>query len=321
LTWIKVETPPGCVPDEILGALEHSIMIAANPSNIKLAIFDHISSKPTITYPVQRMCALCRLHNIPTLVDGAHVPGGLPSQSIDVEGTMATFYAFTLHKWVNVPRGSAAGGLWVNQQDIASRYNSFIDVSKLVVNGGWAEDPTNITAKRTMYLNASKPGYITDQLTQGIYDESTREYENILVLPHCLDLVLKHERHFHQHVMEVKAFALSFLGNAWGLTAMDVEHWDTNGPAPMLSIPLPTNKLLVAARFNHTLGIPQRLKWLKHHLVLKLWNEYAIEVPVFVWKDLILGVRISFGRHVTIDDIRRLGNAVLRIVEGEILPE
>jgi selenocysteine lyase/cysteine desulfurase len=318
LTWVKVETPLGCDPDKILGAFERTI--AASHANIKLAILDHISSKPTILYPVQRICELCWLHNIPTLVDGAHVPGALPSQSIHVQDTMATFYAFTLHKWVNVPRGSAAGGLWVNQQDIASRYSSFIDVSKLVVQGGWAEDLTNNTTKSSMYLDASKPGYMTDQLTQGIYDESTREYENILVLPHCLDLVLKHERHFQQHVLEVKAFAVSFLGNAWGLTAIEVEQWDTKGPVPMLSIPLPTNKLLATARFNHMEGLPQRLKYLKQHLVLKLWNEYAIEVPVFVWKDCILGVRISFGRHVEMDDIRRLGDAVLRIVEGEVLP-
>ena len=321
LRWVKVETSIGSNSHEIFYNFQAAVKREVAAGNtIKLAVFDHISSKPTVLYPINSICQMCHELHIPTLVDGAHVPGALPSHAILVEDTMATFYAFTLHKWINVPRGGASGGLWVNKKDIQSRYSSFIDMSKLVIQGGWVEDNCDTT---NMYLDASKPGYLTDHLTQGIYDESTREYENILVLPHCLELVLENEAQFQKHAGALKEYAVSSLAVAWALPYNEVHRWDTTTcefggsvVVPMLAIPLPTSKILAAARFTVSdLVISQQLKQLKHHLVLKLWTEYSIEVPIFVWKDQILGVRISFGRHVVVDDIRRLGDAVNRIIE------
>ncbi len=42
---------------------------------IRLAFFDHVSSKPAVLFPVKELCALCREHGVPSLVDGAHAPG------------------------------------------------------------------------------------------------------------------------------------------------------------------------------------------------------------------------------------------------------
>jgi len=65
------------------------------------------------------------------------------------------------------------------------------------------------------------------------------------------------------------------------------------------------------------LSLPKKLKLLKKHMVLKLWNDYSIEVPIFIWKGTDVGVRISFGRDVVIEDVQRLGDAVNEIiVEG-----
>ena len=68
-----------------------------------------------------------------------------------------------------------------------------------------------------------------------------------------------------------------------------------------------------------TIEMEKRLKQLKKHIVSRLWEEYAIEVPIFVWKKpYMLGFRISFGRHVTLEDIELLGDAVLDILEKGI---
>jgi selenocysteine lyase/cysteine desulfurase len=335
LKWVQVNTPVGCNPDRIFDEFKRVILqsVATSESSsnnqkqhrVKLAVLDHISSKPTILYPVDRMCELCQSLLIPTLVDGAHVPGSLPSHLIHIEDTKATFYVVTFHKWCNTPRGGASGGIWVNQNDIDDLYSSFIDVSSLVVDGGWH----NQNNDHDMYVDASKPSYLTNGLTQGIYDESTREYENILVLPHCLDLVLKHEASFQQHAALLRAQSIVVLRNAWGLDEEEANMWGGclgTGDVvalPMLAIPLPTSKLLQATTCPQgndckTVSLAKQLKRLKNHLVPKLWQEYAIEVPVFVWKNEIVGIRISFGRTVVIEDIERLSDAINRIIEGGI---
>jgi hypothetical protein len=330
LKWVQVNTPHGCDPERIFDEFKRVIQSAVAGSSahrVKLAVLDHISSKPTILYPVDRMCELCRSFQIPTLVDGAHVPGSIPSHLIHVEDTKATFYVVTFHKWCNTPRGTS-GGIWVNQNDVNAMYSSFIDVSSLVVDGGWHNQNNN--DNDDMYVNASKPGYFTDGLTQGIYDESTREYENILVLPHCLDLVLKHEESFQQHAARLGAQSIVVLSKAWGLDDGEAQIWGGAGclgtadkvALPMLAIPLPTSRLLKATTFRQrnsdetTMSLAKQLKILKSHLVPKLWQDYALEVPVFVWKNEIVGIRISFGRNVVIQDIERLGDAINRIVEG-----
>jgi hypothetical protein len=193
-------------------------------------------------------------------------------------------------------------------------YSDYVDTSALNVGGGWAENTQEETVE--LYLDASKPGYVTDGLTQGIYDESTREYENIIVLPHCLDIVIMKEEELQAHAISLRSASQTVLSQAWGLTPGESCTWGgvyTLGDValPMLAIPLPTSKLLTAAIFeDDELELEKRLKLLKKYIVLTLWEEYAIEVPVFVWKKVTLGVRISFGRRVVIADIERLGDAI-----------
>ena len=316
LHWVQVESPHGCDPEATYVEFERVLHIESSLRTVRLVVFDHISSKPTVMFPVNKICKLCRSLKIPTLVDGAHVPGSIPTYLIDVESTEATFYCMTFHKWVNTPRGNS-GGLWVNKKDIQCMYSSFIDISGLCVGGGLIDDRGDYE----MHNDASKPGYIIDGLTQGIYDESTREYENILVLPHCLDIVLINEYACQQHALRLRSESFKLLSEAWGLAAEETEQWGGlyslgDVALPMVAIPLPTKKLVDAAQFeNDGLALGEKLKLLKNHLVPKLWEEYAIEVPIFVWKQTIVGVRISFGRHVMIEDIIRLGNAINTIIE------
>ncbi len=44
--------------DEVAGAFEDAL--TAGKGRVKLAVLDHIGSFPPFTFPVQRLCALCR---------------------------------------------------------------------------------------------------------------------------------------------------------------------------------------------------------------------------------------------------------------------
>ena len=64
--------------DEIVAAFKAAFDAAAGDrslARIRLAFFDHVSSKPSVLFPVKELCALCREHGVPSLVDGAHAPG------------------------------------------------------------------------------------------------------------------------------------------------------------------------------------------------------------------------------------------------------
>jgi selenocysteine lyase/cysteine desulfurase len=333
LIWIPIETPAGAKLDDIYHEFEQCLKnqnqtSGSSNNKVKLVIVDHISSKPSVLFPVQRICELCRSLRIPTLIDGAHVPGSVPSQHVQIEQIRPTFYAVTFHKWCNTPRGGASGGLWVNRSDVRAYYEDFIDVSSLVVHGGWVDKESSAEGGNIeLYLDhTSKPSCFTDGLTQGIYDESTREYENILVLPHSLDLVLKFETEFQEHVTNLRYSSMELLKTAWNLSDIMAMLWygdaQTVFGLSMLSIPLPTERLLEAVTFSDhassLLPIAKKLKLLKKHIVPSLWQDYAIEVPVFVWTGTtpsLLGVRLSFGRHVKLADIARLAEAILKIIE------
>ena len=174
LTWVVVSTPARPTPSSILAAFTtaiSSLLSGPNPPAVKLCAFDHISSKPSVLFPASSICALCRSHNIPTLVDAAHVPGAVPGRFVNAPAVGATFYAVTFHKWCGTLR--AAGGLYVDVdsvEDPALGMLEYVDVSRVAAWGGKEEGRAG-----AMYVDAGKPGYLTDALTQGVYDESTRE--------------------------------------------------------------------------------------------------------------------------------------------------
>jgi isopenicillin-N epimerase len=116
-----VETPPNATQDTIFEAFQASLDELRKDTGVvvKLAVFDHISSKPSVVFPARRMCEFCRSLGIPTLVDAAHVPGTLRERDISVEDLGPTFYAVTFHKWCNALRPT--GGLWVNRAEIEER--------------------------------------------------------------------------------------------------------------------------------------------------------------------------------------------------------
>lgn len=80
------------------------VRAALRPGKTKLLIIDQIASATAATFPVREIAAAAREHDIPVLVDAAHVPGMLP---VDVSAIGADFWVGNLHKWAFAPRGTA----------------------------------------------------------------------------------------------------------------------------------------------------------------------------------------------------------------------
>ena len=78
--------------------------------DVKLCIFSHISSLPTMIEPVAELSSIAHAHGSLVLVDGAHAPGVIP---IDVKTIACDFYTGNCHKWLYTPKGSAF--MWVHR--------------------------------------------------------------------------------------------------------------------------------------------------------------------------------------------------------------
>jgi isopenicillin-N epimerase len=77
---------------------------AWRPGKTKLLIIDQVSSATATHFPVREIAAAAREHEIPVLVDAAHVPGMLP---VEVAALGVDFWVGNLHKWGFAPRGTA----------------------------------------------------------------------------------------------------------------------------------------------------------------------------------------------------------------------
>jgi isopenicillin-N epimerase len=94
-----VALPMGGADAEIVARVRSAL----RPGKTKLLIIDQLSSATVTTFPVREIAAAAREHDIPVLVDAAHVPGMLP---VDVSAIGADFWVGNLHKWGFAPRGT-----------------------------------------------------------------------------------------------------------------------------------------------------------------------------------------------------------------------
>ena len=82
--------------------------------NIKICVFSHITSLPSVILPINELVAMCKASdrnpNARILIDGAHAPGLI---TINMEQIGADYYTGNLHKWCFTPKGCAF--LWTAQ--------------------------------------------------------------------------------------------------------------------------------------------------------------------------------------------------------------
>ncbi|WP_412737017.1 aminotransferase class V-fold PLP-dependent enzyme [Krasilnikovia sp. MM14-A1259] len=148
-----------------LGAAEAEVASrvrdALRPGRTKLLIVDHLTSATAQILPVRQIAAAAREHDIPVLVDGAHVPGMLPA---DVDAIGADFWVGNLHKWAFAPRGTAllsvAPGWRRRIEPLAVSWEQeagfplAVEFQGTVDYTGWLAAPAGLYALRTLGVEA-----------------------------------------------------------------------------------------------------------------------------------------------------------------------
>lgn len=86
----------GITPAKIVAAVVKAL--DANPGQVGLASFSHITSVPGLIFPVKQLIDECHKRGVLVLIDGAHAPGQI---KINVEELGADFYVGDLHKVIS----------------------------------------------------------------------------------------------------------------------------------------------------------------------------------------------------------------------------
>jgi isopenicillin-N epimerase len=176
---------------------------ALRPGKTKLVIVDQLASATAQILPVAGIARAAQEHDIPVLVDAAHVPGMLP---VDVDAIGADFWVGNLHKWAFAPRGTALLA-------VAPAWRRRID--PLTVS--WEQDagfPMSVefqgTIDYTPWLAAPA----------GLFTLRTLGVETV-----------------QAHNAALAAYAQRVVGEALGLAPTDLP--DPGGPGAMRIVPLP----------------------------------------------------------------------------------
>lgn len=101
----------------------------------RVIFLSHITSGTAMILPVKEICAKARKAGILTVIDGAHVPGQIPLDILDLG---ADIYTGNCHKWLCAPKGS--GFLYVHPD-----HQSW--VHPLVTSWGYAQENPTFTAR------------------------------------------------------------------------------------------------------------------------------------------------------------------------------
>jgi isopenicillin-N epimerase len=90
-------------PLERTEQLVDTVMAAVTPRT-RFAMLDHVTSPTGLVFPIERLVAELRAHDVITLIDGAHAPGMVP---VDLAAIGADYYTANCHKWLCAPKGAA----------------------------------------------------------------------------------------------------------------------------------------------------------------------------------------------------------------------
>ncbi|WP_017257023.1 aminotransferase class V-fold PLP-dependent enzyme [Pedobacter arcticus] len=70
----------------------------------KFVYLSHITSATALILPIKEICAIARSKGLITIIDGAHAPGHIPLDLIDLQ---ADIYTGACHKWMMTAKGSS----------------------------------------------------------------------------------------------------------------------------------------------------------------------------------------------------------------------
>lgn len=152
-TQIPLPVPPRS-NGEILDAWRRAIT-----PRTRVMMISHVLFTNGLIQPVEELCALARSRGIITAIDGAHPPGMLRTNLVELG---CDFYASSPHKWLLAPKGS--GLLYVSEPWLDRLWPT-------IVSGGWDSLPDKA-------VRFDRKGTVNDSLYAGF--QAAVDFHNLI---------------------------------------------------------------------------------------------------------------------------------------------
>lgn len=238
----------------------------------KLALLDHITSPTALIFPIQQLVKTLDQRGIDSLVDGAHAPGMVPLNLIEIG---AAYYTGNCHKWMCAPKG--AGFLYVKG------------------------DRQSLIRPLTISHGANSPRTDRSRFQLEFDWTGTHDPTPYLCLPAVFEFMNSHFSNgwravmAHNHALALQARQILCEALEQPLPCPD----DMIGA--IAAVPLPSSFGVPQYGAN---GIDTLQDW--------LWENYRIEVPIIPWVNPTQRlIRISAQRYNHVKQYHYLAEALV----------
>ena len=296
--------------EEIVEAFQNTLKALRGSRRVRLAVVEHISSKPAIALPLVRILTLFKQAAVPVLVDGAHAVGQVQfkgeapeksgeEQRICLSNLPCAAYVGNFYKHFSCPR--AVAFLYVNPAHFVE--SAPFDPAHLMPTDVAVEYDTS----KVNHTKHARPAYLVDSLVRGIYDESTRDFTQYLVIPAALafrrNILNSVELDSQRYCRDLVEWTVTYLCSQWHTSRLVCEQCTPN----MLTAQLPSNIVSVAERRLRTAS--NRHQGIHNLIVDWLWMQHGVSVAMFMWEGRLL-CRITVEIYTHRAEIERLAAAV-----------
>ena len=229
-----------------------------------MIFLSHLTSSTALIFPVKEICEIARKQNIISIIDGAHVPGHIDLDILDINPDI---YVGACHKWMCSPKGVSF---------LYAKNSIQKEIEPLVISWGWESD-TPGESQFIDYHEYQGTNDISAYLTIPTILDFFKKNDWDKIRNKCFELILDVKNHFK----DIHSQCMPTSNN-------------NNHIAQMLSFKVNENSELL----NNVKQDPKKIIEIQN----KIFEYSNIYMPIIIWEKQIF-LRVSINAYNTSDDV------------------
>ncbi|KAJ5760960.1 hypothetical protein N7520_008116 [Penicillium odoratum] len=315
----NIECSSSMSHDDIVAKFVQTIQQATEEGfNVRIALFDTISSMPGVRMPFERLTEVCREHKILSCIDAAH---GVGQISFDLGKLNPDFFTSITHKWLYNPRGCSVFYVARRNQHLI---RTTIPTSHVLISKEQKDESSSMSAQP-----GSKSTFEIMFQSTAITDDTPH-----LTIPAALEFrahLPGGEEGILKYIRKMAFEGGNIVAQILGTDVLGEPGTDKTSPCRMRDCAFANVRLPFLIEDSEA-GATEAVQWpvlsisqakklaprLQEHII----TDHSVAVALFVY-DSALWIRLSGQIYLELDDFRWLGELLKRLCanDGAILGE